>query len=394
MKKTKKISQAKRPKETPSSLKSNDKNTHKQLKATISREISFQDTKTLISSSGQSVRYQPNPIQRSSESINHLSQEPTLLQNQVWHPEYQPTAIQRSSESMNHLSQEPTLLQNQVWHPEYQPIAIQRSSESMNHLSQEPTLLQNQVWHPEYQPTAIQWSSESMNQLSQEPTLLQNQVWHPEYQPTAIQRSSESMNQLSQEPTLLQNQVWHPEYQPTALQWSSESMNQLSQEPTLLQNHGWCLPFANEVEYQPNHTENGIQEYVAPQVKTSTLRDQLSQEPTDSLVLNRLPFADAVGYQPNHIENETQEFSAQRAKILRHLLKTAGKQSFTQSDEQEHQQATSKSASSFEINIDLLPIKELLKTITMEEITSLYSEAAETARLMNLPTPKKSPQRL
>ena len=301
MKKTKNISQAKRPKETPSSLESNDKNTHKQIKATISRKISFQDTKKLISSSGQSVRYQSNPIQRSSEFMNHLSQEPTLLQNQVWHPEYQRIAIQRSSESTNHLSQESTLLQNQVWHPEYQRIAIQRSSESTNHLSQESTLLQSQ---------------------------------------------------------------------------------------------GWCLPFADAVGYEPNHTENGIQEYITPQVETSILCDQLSQEPTDSLVLNRVPYADAVGYQPNHIENETQEFSAQRAEILRHLLKTAGKQSFTQSDEQEHQQATSKSVSSFEINIDLLPIKELLETITMEEITSLYSEAAETVRLMNLPTPKKSPQRL
>ena len=270
MKKTKNISQAKRPKETPSSLESNDKNTHKQIKATISRKISFQDTKKLISSSGQSVRYQSNPIQRSSEFMNHLSQEPTLLQNQVWHPEYQRIAIQRSSESTNHLSQESTLLQSQ----------------------------------------------------------------------------------------------------------------------------GWCLPFADAVGYEPNHTENGIQEYITPQVETSILCDQLSQEPTDSLVLNRVPYADAVGYQPNHIENETQEFSAQRAEILRHLLKTAGKQSFTQSDEQEHQQATSKSVSSFEINIDLLPIKELLETITMEEITSLYSEAAETVRLMNLPTPKKSPQRL
>ena len=317
MKKTKNISQAKRPKETPSSLESNDKNTHKQIKATISRKISFQDTKKLISSSGQSVRYQSNPIQRSSEFMNHLSQEPTLLQNQVWHPEYQRIAIQRSSESTNHLSQESTLLQSQGWClPFADPVGY------------EPNHTENGI--QEYITPQVE-TSILCDQLSQEPT-----------------------------DSLVLNRV----------------------------------PYEDAVGYQPSHAENGIQEYVVPQVKTSILRDQLSQEPTDSLVLNRVPFADAVGYQPNHIENETQEFSAQRAEILRHLLKTAGKQSFTQSDEQEHQQATSKSVSSFEINIDLLPIKELLETITMEEITSLYSEAAETVRLMNLPTPKKSPQRL
>ena len=348
MKKTKNISQAKRPKETPLSLESNDKNTHKQIKATISRKISFQDTKKLISSSGQSVRYQSNPIQRSSEFMNHLSQEPTLLQNQVWHPEYQRIAIQRSSESTNHLSQESTLLQNQVWHPEYQRIEIQRSSESTNHLSQESTLLQSQGWCLPF-----------ADAVGYEPNHTENGI--QEYITPQVETSI-LCDQLSREPTdsLVLNRV----------------------------------PYADAVGYQPSHAENGIQEYVVPQVKTSILRDQLSQEPTDSLVLNRVPFADAVGYQPNHIENETQEFSAQRAEILRHLLKTAGKQSFTQSDEQKHQQATSKSVSSFEINIDLLPIKELLETITMEEITSLYSEAAETVRLMNLPTPKKSPQRL